>query len=82
MKNSGCCPKCSSKDIARFPGWEGGHGSGSYLRLTQSWFWPTIALISHYVCLECGYVEEWVDSDLELKKARRAKESQRLKKQR
>jgi hypothetical protein len=82
MKNTGICPKCSSNNISCHPGITGGnfHGFRLCLLVSESFFGPTVADVKHYVCLDCGFVEQWVNTDLDLRKLRRAKESKQIKK--
>jgi hypothetical protein len=70
LKNTRCCPKCSSREIACFPGWGGHYGSGNYVLVGRWLIWPLTAKVARYVCTQCGFAEEWVDTDEELCKVR------------
>ena len=61
MKNSNTCPKCKSKNIKRVSG-ENQSKIGVPTGML-SW-----AAVSRYVCLDCGYIEEYIDSKEALKK--------------
>lgn len=64
MKYNKICPKCNSKDILRIHGTEGGYGVNNQIRLGFTNF--SSVLIQRYVCMECGYSEEWIaKGDLE-----------------
>lgn len=57
MKNSGICPKCKGNDILSIRGEAGALGSGNVIQ--AGWFG---VLVHRYVCCDCGYSEEWVDT--------------------
>ncbi|MBQ7801006.1 MAG: hypothetical protein IJ375_01635 [Oscillospiraceae bacterium] len=59
MKQSGKCPKCQSRDILRVD-------EESYLgRKTPNYlptaFGPFVIDVPRYICLNCGYSEEWIN---------------------
>lgn len=60
MKNSNKCPKCSGSDIVRVPGEVIGVGGGNWIRVGVSVFGAV--KVSRYVCVACGFLEEWVDN--------------------
>lgn len=67
MRHSGRCPKCGSDRIARIP------DNGRYANGNNIYLRSTVALLGRipvirYVCYACGYVEEWVEDPLDLKK--------------
>ena len=67
MKNANPCPKCNAHEMSRIPG-----GFGRVGRSVQ--YGPTAFTsirISRYVCVKCGYTEEWIDDENELKKVTR-----------
>lgn len=68
MKNSHCCPKCSSTDIRRIPD-NGRYASGNNIYTTTITLFGKIPVI-RYVCCNCGYVENWVEKKEELDKIR------------
>jgi hypothetical protein len=70
MKDKRPCPKCQSRDVARFPGWSGGYGSGNYVITGRWFFFPETAPVARYVCRQCGFVEEWIDTAADLEKVR------------
>ena len=53
MKNTGICPKCGSNDVHRAL-----HSSNS-IRPVEGGLMASVCT-SHYVCRNCGYIEEWV----------------------
>ena len=59
MKNTRLCPKCQSSDIIRIRGKEEAYGAGNYVR---TGFIAT-AGVHRYVCLTCGFTEEWIDRE-------------------
>lgn len=64
MKYKKICPKCNSKDVIRIHGTEGGYRVGNQIRLGLTNF--SSVLVQRYVCMECGYTEEWIEKgDLE-----------------
>jgi predicted nucleic-acid-binding Zn-ribbon protein len=63
MKNTKKCPKCSSSSIKRFESEVGAFGVGNYIPVGMK-----SVPVNRYVCLQCGYVEEWIDSASNLKK--------------
>ncbi|GAA3234270.1 hypothetical protein ACFO1B_23815 [Dactylosporangium siamense] len=67
MKYSGVCTKCRASDIVRIPGQTGAYGSGNNIQIGV---WSTPIPVSRYVCLNCGFAEEWVDAPQHLAKLR------------
>ena len=65
MKNSHTCPKCGSRDIVRIPDHPSRYASGSNIYTTRYTLLGKVPVI-RYVCCGCGYVENWVDSPMEL----------------
>jgi hypothetical protein len=64
VKYGNPCPKCHATNIVRVPGGPGGYGSGNYIAVG---FWLTSAVpVTRYVCLGCGFIEEWVDNPRDL----------------
>ena len=59
MKNSKGCPKCGGIDIVRFDGYTGAYGTGNNVMLGATIF--SGVNVNRYVCLTCGYTEEWID---------------------
>jgi hypothetical protein len=59
MKNNKC-PKCSGNRIIKIPGQTGAHGSGNNIPLGMTIF--SAVKVTRYLCCQCGYSEEWVDS--------------------
>ena len=63
MKNSKSCPKCRSPDIVRVPGAVGAYGSGNNINAsTKLWDFGGFVMVTRYVCGDCGFSEEWIDS--------------------
>ncbi|GAA1542001.1 hypothetical protein GCM10009827_071870 [Dactylosporangium maewongense] len=67
MKYSHACPKCHASDIIRIPGHTGAYGSGNNIQVGQ---FTRPVPVARYVCLNCGFVEEWVDAPQHLAKLR------------
>jgi len=62
MKNSNKCPKCESGQIARveyFGGWSKNIPTGLISGNVK---------VIRYVCVSCGFSEEWIDSPSDLQK--------------
>ena len=66
MKNSGVCPKCNLLDIIRIPGTVGAYGSGN--NIAAGW---NVVPVTRYLCSNCGYIEEWLDSNVNLQTVKR-----------
>lgn len=73
MKSTKTCPKCGSGDIVRIDGYAGAYGSGNNIVTGKTIF--SAVNVNRYVCLGCGFTEEWIDpEDLEkVRKSKRAK---------
>ncbi len=74
MKNSRMCPKCSSTDIVRIDGYAGPYGSGNNVMTGISVF--SAVNVNRYVCLSCGFTEEWIDRE-DLEKIANSKKAKR-----
>ena len=71
MKNTNICPKCGSRDIVRVPDNQMRYSSGNNIytsRLTLAGKVPVI----RYVCLNCGYTENWVEQSAQRQELRRS----------
>lgn len=68
MRISHQCNKCGSQDIIRIPGWQGVEGSGNYIPI--GW-WAGDAKVARYLCGQCGFSEEWVESPDDIAKVRK-----------
>ena len=66
MKNSGQCIKCGSKQVAIVPPFTLNKGGG-YPTIATG-FMHSAVKVSQHVCLECGYVEHWVEDSEGLRK--------------
>ena len=69
MKNTKKCEKCNSNDILRIEGEVGVHGVGNNISTGFTIF--NAVLVTRYLCCECGYSEEWIDDEEDIKKLRR-----------
>lgn len=67
MKNSGRCPKCGSGQIARIPD-NGRYANGNNIYLKSAVILADRIPLTKYICCECGYAEEWVESRGDLAK--------------
>jgi len=68
MKNTKTCPKCGSRDLAHVPGEIGAHGVGNNIRTGFTIF--SMVKVTRFVCLYCGFSEEWIESREDLDKIR------------
>lgn len=65
MKNNHQCPKCRSADIVK----ENKKSSISYNNyVTVKENWAKFIMMTRYICLHCGYTEEWINDLEDLKK--------------
>lgn len=64
MKNTNCCPKCGSRRIVRIPDNPYRHASGNNIYTSAFTLAGKIPVI-RYVCGDCGYVENWVETKRE-----------------
>ena len=71
MKNTSRCPKCGSRDILRVPDHPGRYASGNNIYTSAFTLLGKVPVI-RYVCLDCGYVENWVETPQERESLRQA----------
>lgn len=71
MKNGSPCPKCGCRRVVRVPDNPRRHASGSNIYTTSATLLGKIPVI-RYVCCDCGYVENWVETRRELEKIEEA----------
>lgn len=71
MKNGSPCPKCASRRVIRVPDNPRRHASGNNIYTTSATLLGKIPVI-RYVCCDCGYVENWVETRRELEKIEEA----------
>lgn len=64
MKNTHTCPKCGSHRIVRIPDQPRRHASGNNIYTTTVTLLGKIPVI-RYVCCDCGFVENWVETQRE-----------------
>lgn len=69
MKYTGACPKCQSHDLVRVPGGAGGYEGGNHIQIGRTIF--GVVPVTRHVCMNCGFVEEWVDAPEDLDRLRR-----------
>ncbi|MBR2371079.1 MAG: hypothetical protein IKA82_03555 [Clostridia bacterium] len=74
MKNTGICPKCKSSDIVRFDGYAGAYGSGNNVMVGHSIF--SAVNVNRYICCNCGFTEEWIDTE-DIEKITNSKKAKR-----
>ena len=70
MKNTKRCPVCGSSDVVRVP--DGAHRYlANSICITR---FPVVKRIpvARYVCIECGYLENWVENQHERDAVKRA----------
>lgn len=70
MKNTGTCPKCGGRELVRIPDTPGRYASGNNIYTSTLTLMGKIPVI-RYVCANCGYVEEWVETAAQLEKLKR-----------
>ncbi len=58
MKNSGKCPKCSSSDLVT----NSNRTKQGYRTIISISAWYTVQ-VATYICMQCGYIEEYVAED-------------------
>ena len=67
MKKTGKCPKCASAELLRIPG-KRGYRSSNDIPLGMTVF--SSVYVTRYLCAQCGFSEEWVDSASDLQAVR------------
>lgn len=67
MKQNATCPKCNSREVIRIPGTASDQRVGN--TIVTGFF--SIVRITRYVCGQCGFNEEWIDSPEDLEKLRK-----------
>ena len=65
MQYTHVCPKCHASSVVRIPGVVGPYGAAILLTTLSA------VPVSRYACLNCGFVEEWIDTPDDLAKLRR-----------
>lgn len=64
MKNSFQCVKCGSSDVIKIEGSR--MNQTQYISLMR---WGTTnAVVDRYLCVHCGYIEEWIQMNDKFKK--------------
>ena len=74
MKMTRVCPKCGASDIVRIDGYTGPYGTGNNVMTGKTIF--SGVNVNRYVCLGCGYSEEWIDRE-DLEKVANSKKAKR-----
>ena len=69
MKRTGMCPKCGSAEIPPIPD-NGRYANGNNIYLRSAVVLAGRIPMIKYVCCDCGYVEEWIESGGDLGKIR------------
>ena len=69
MKYTHLCPKCQSDDILRIEGEARAYGAGNNIRAGFTIF--SAVKVTRFLCLNCGFSEEWIESREDLEKLRR-----------
>ena len=64
MKNTSRCPKCGSRNLVRVPD-DAHRYLGNSISITK------VVPVARYVCCDCGYVEDWVETQKDLETLRR-----------
>jgi predicted nucleic-acid-binding Zn-ribbon protein len=68
MKKAGTCPKCGSRELVKIPGQAGAHGAGN--NIPAGWTIFSSVKVTRYLCSQCGFSEEWIDSRADRMKLR------------
>ena len=71
MMQTAKCPKCGSGDIVRVPDNPARHASGNNIYTSTFTLMGKVPVI-RYVCCQCGYVENWVETPQQREEIRRA----------
>jgi len=66
MKNTGSCPKCSSRELLRIEGESGAHGAGNNIQV--GWTIFSAVRVTRFLCTSCGFSEEWIESPEDIAK--------------
>lgn len=75
MKNSKICPKCEHSNIARLEGSVGAYGAGNNAMIGSTIF--SAVPVARYICLDCGYTEEWIERE-DLPKVASSKKAKKI----
>jgi predicted nucleic-acid-binding Zn-ribbon protein len=75
MKKTGQCVKCGSSDLIRIPGRLRSYGGGGNYIVAGTTMIAPIVPVTRFLCAQCGYSEEWVESASEIEKLREAYKS-------
>ena len=67
MNISNICPKCASPEILKIPGNLGSYGSGNNIILSNTLIMKVVK-VTRYLCTNCGFSEEWIDSQEDIVK--------------
>lgn len=70
MKNTKRCPKCGSENIACVP--DNAHRYLANSIAINDIAWVRRIPVARYVCCDCGYVENWVETQRQRDELRRA----------
>lgn len=68
-KKDKTCPKCNGKDIVRIPGYISTHGAGNNILTGRMVF--NAVVVTRYLCMRCGFSEEWVEAKEDREKIRK-----------
>ena len=66
MNSQKFCPKCNSCDTIRIPGTRQSYGYGNNVKVGAALL--SAVLVTKYLCCNCGFMEEWVDSPQDIEK--------------
>lgn len=66
MKLSNKCPKCEGTEIVKIPGYTNS-GEAHHIIPIVGGLLPRSAYVARFMCCSCGFVEEWVDTEEEIK---------------
>ena len=70
MKNFRLCPKCQSNDIVRIEGHVGHYGDGNNIPVKMFVLSLDRVKVTRFLCLNCGFSEEWIESREDLERIR------------
>lgn len=75
MKTTRNCPKCNGCDIMRVDGYAGAYGTGNNVMTGITIF--SAVNVNRYICMTCGYTEEWIDKE-DLQKIRNSGKARKV----
>lgn len=66
MRDQKVCMKCDNREIAQIPGGTAWNGRPNKMKINNFKMIPVV----RYICLSCGYTEEYIDNKEDLERVR------------